>query len=83
MKMRNILLKCGKKIHNFLSKGGWITVLVVAFLGIFLAIVGHYGTMGFNWKWFVFFELPLYVFCAWALSNVFKLIKNNPDIFKT
>ena len=36
----------------------------------------------FNWKWFLFFELPLYAFCGWALYKVFKLIKNNPDVFK-
>ena len=72
----------GEKIHSYISNGGWISVLVIAFLGILMAVVGYYGTVGFNWKMFVFAELPLYTFCIWALSKMFKLIKNNPDIFK-
>jgi membrane protein DedA with SNARE-associated domain len=77
-----LINRTGQQLHKFISNGGWITILVIAFLGIFCAVVGHYGTMGFNWKWFLFFELPLYAFCGWALHKVFKLIKNNPDTFK-
>ena len=80
--MNKILNFLGKKLHKFISNGGWISILVVAFLGIFMAVVGYYGTVGFNWKMFVFAELPLYAFCIWALSKVFMLIKNNPDVFK-
>lgn len=72
----------GEKIHYGISNGGWVTVLVFAFIGIAFAIIGYYGTVGFNWKMFLFAELPLYLFCAWALSKVFKLIKDNPDTFK-
>ena len=72
----------GEKIHYVISNGGWLSVLVFAFIGIVFAIIGYYGRVGFNWKMFVFAELPLYAFCIWALSKVFKLIKNNPDTFK-
>lgn len=50
-------------------------VLTLGFGGIICAIIGHYGTMGFNWKWFIFFELPLYLFCSWALYKAYKLYK--------
>lgn len=76
------LNKSGEQLHKFISNGGWLSILVFAFIGIVLAIIGYYGTVGFNWKMFVFAELPLYAFCGWALYKVFKLIKNNPDIFK-
>lgn len=80
--LKNLINFCGEKIHWFLTVGGWRTILLFAFISIIMAVVGHYGTMGFNWKWFLFFELPLYAFCGWALYKVFKLIKNNPDIFR-
>ena len=51
-------------------------VLILAFFGITLAIIGHYGTMGFNWKWFIFFELPLYLFCTWTLYRIYKLLSH-------
>ena len=53
---------------------------LIALIGIVFAIIGHYGTMGFNWKWFVFFELPLYLFCGWALYATYKLYKRSKDI---
>ena len=77
-----LISKAGEQLHKFISNGGWLSILVFAFFGILFAVVGYYGTMGFNWKWFLFFELPLYAFCGWALYKVFKLIKNNPDVFK-
>jgi hypothetical protein len=80
--MKTLLNKAGQQLHKFISNGGWLSILVFAFIGIALAIIGYYGTVGFNWKMFVFAELPLYAFCGWALYNVFKLIKNNPDVFK-
>jgi len=49
--------------------------LTLAFFGITFAIVGHYGTIGFNIKWLLFFELPLYLFCTWALYKAYKLYK--------
>ena len=67
--------KIGKLLHKFIHNGGWVTILVIAIIGILAAIVSHYSLMGFNWKWFVFFEMPLYGFCGWAFYNVFKTIK--------
>lgn len=67
--------KIGQLIHKFIHSGGWVTILGIAFFGILAAIVSHYSLMGFNWKWFVFFEMPLYGFCGWAFYNVFKTIK--------
>jgi len=73
----------GEHVVSFINNGGWLTVLVLGFIGLVCAIVGHYGTVGFNWKWFLFFELPLYVFCGWAIwVGIIKPIKNNRDIFK-
>lgn len=64
-----------EKLHNFIKKRGLTAILIIAFLGILSAVVSHYSLMGFDWKWFVFFEMPLYGFCGWALYNVFKTIK--------
>ena len=65
----------GNLLNKFIRSGGRITILVIAIIGILAAIVSHYSLMGFNWKWFVFFEMPLYGFCCWAFYNVFKTIK--------
>lgn len=73
--MERYIKKFSRKLHKFITEGGWITILMFAFFGIASAIVSHYAIMGFNWKWFVFFEIPLYVFCGWAFYNVFKTIK--------
>ena len=71
----------GNLLHKFIvEKRGWIVILIIAFLGILSAIVSHYSLMGFNWKWFVFFEMPLYGFCGWAFYNVFKTIKRIKDL---
>lgn len=80
--MGKILTKIGEVLHKGISSGGWVAALVFAFFGILFAMVGYYGEVGFNWKMFLFAELPLYVFCGWALYKVFKLIINNPNVFK-
>ena len=64
-----------RKLLNFIKNGGWLTILIIAFFGIATAIVSHYAIMGFDLKWFIFFEIPLYTFCGWAFYNVFKTIK--------
>lgn len=64
-----------RKLHNFITNRGWITILMIAFFGITSAIVSHYAIMGFDLNWFIFFEIPLYAFCGWAFYNVFKTIK--------
>lgn len=50
-------------------------LIILAALGIISAIVGHYGKMGFNLEWFVFFELPLYLFLSWACWKCIKMYK--------
>lgn len=57
-------------VENYL-----LALIILAALGIILAIIGHYGKMGFNWKWFVFFELPLYLFLSWASFKCIKIYK--------
>ena len=52
-----------------------LLIFLIAIFGIVMAIIGHYGTVGFDWKWFLFFDLPLYLFCIWALYNAYKLYK--------
>lgn len=75
LKNMNLLFKIGKFLHNHFEDFTKPFVLTLAFFGIVFAIVGHYGTMGFNLKWFLFFELPLYLFCIWALHAAYKLYK--------
>ena len=82
MKEIKIINKIGEKIHWFISDGGWRVIIVFAIVAIVFAIVGYYGTHGFNLGWFLFLELPLYIFCGWALYMCLKLINNHPDIFK-
>lgn len=64
----------GKKVayivENYLP-----ALIILAIFGIISAIIGHYGKMGFNWKWFVFFELPLYLFLSWASWKCIKIYK--------
>lgn len=81
MKFLNILKngfgKFGEKFYNnftnFLINGGGYVLFGVALFGITLAIIGHYGLLGFNIWWFLFFELPLYIFCGWALWKALKI----------
>ena len=61
------------KFNYFLENGGGWVVFIIALIAIIFAIVGFYGQNGFNWKWFIFFHLPLYVFCCWALYKAMKM----------
>ena len=74
-KSKNIIYNIGQWLHKHFEDFTKPFVLTLGFIGIICAIIGHYGTMGFNWKWFVFFELPLYLFCSWALYKAYKLYK--------
>jgi len=65
----------GQWLHKHFEDFTKPFVLTLGFTGIICAMIGHYGTLGFNWKWFVFFELPLYLFCSWALYKAYKLYK--------
>ena len=71
----NLLVKFGKFLHNHFEDFTKPVVLTLGLNGIIFAIIGHYGTVGFNIKWFLFFELPLYLFCTWALYSGYKLYK--------
>lgn len=64
----------GEKVYNFVNNN-LVLIFVLAGIGIAFAIIGHYGTMGFNWKWFLFFELPIYLFCGWAIYKTIRLFK--------
>lgn len=68
--------KVEPKITNFLNNGGMKIVFILAGFGIITAVLGHYMKVGFNWKWFIFFELPLYIFLSWALFKVSKVWKD-------
>ena len=60
-----------KKISNFIKTHPntifLYAIFTLAFFGIACALIAHYGLYGFDWKWFIFFEGPLYTFCGWAL----------------
>lgn len=65
----------GEKVYNFVNNNLGL-VFALAIVGIILAVVGHYGTCGFHLGWFLFFELPLYIFCGWAIYKVVQIFKN-------
>ena len=71
----NIFMKFGQFLHIHFEDFTKPLVITLAIIGITCAVVGHYGTLGFDWKWFLFFELPLYLFCIWALHTAYKLYK--------
>lgn len=53
MKLR-ILGWIGKKV-TYIVENYLLALVILAVLGIISAIIGHYGQVGFRWKWFVFF----------------------------
>ena len=76
----NVINVIGGFLHRHFEDFTKPLVVTLAFFGILFAIVGHYGQVGFNWKWFLFFELPLYLFCIWALYAGYKLYKQATKI---
>ena len=75
--------KIAKYVFDFINAGGWRCVLVLGFFGIVLSVIALYGKCGFDWFRFIFADIPLFLFCIWALYNgVYKIIKNNKEIFK-
>lgn len=78
----NIINVVGRFLHKHFEDFTKPFVITLAIFGIGFAIVGHYGTMGFSWKWFLFFELPLYIFCIWALWSAYKLYKKAKELNK-
>ena len=69
--------KAYKKMTEFLTNGGMYFIFGLGIIAIIFAIIGHYATVGFNIWAFLFFELPLYIFCCWALYKAFKMYKKN------
>lgn len=71
MKIIKYFKNLGDKFYNnftdFLKTGGGYFILTVALVAIAMAVISHYYLLGFNLMWFLFFELPLYIFCGWAL----------------
>lgn len=61
------------KFTDFLNTGGGYVLFVIALVAIAMAVVSHYYLLGFNLMWFLFFELPLYIFCGWALWKALKI----------
>ena len=78
----NLINIIGRFLHKHFEDFTKPLVITLAIVGITGAIIGHYGTIGFDWKWFLFFELPLYLFCAWALYSAYKLYKKTRTINK-
>ena len=71
----DLIQKVGKWLHNHFDDFTKPVVLFLAAVGIVFAIIGHYGTVGFNFWWFFFWDVPLYLFCIWALYKAYKLYK--------
>ena len=80
--MRNPIFVVGEFLHKDFEEFTKPLVLTLAFFGILFAVIGHYGTVGFHWKWFLFCELPLYIFCIWALSGAYRIYKMSKKLNK-
>lgn len=50
-------------------------VIILAAIGIACAVIAHYISLGFRPLWFIFFELPLYLFLGWACYKTYKIWK--------
>ena len=64
------------KIGKFIKKAvenNLNFILGIGIVGIIMAIVGHYGTVGFDWTMFLCFELPLYIFQIQLILFLFAL----------
>lgn len=73
--MKSMAIAVSDKLHEFVGRGGWAVITLIAILGILAAIVSHYWKLGFNWQAFLCFEIPLYAFCGWALYNAYRMFK--------
>jgi len=76
-KSKSFSEKLYEKMNKFFQNGGMIAVFILAGFGIGASIFGHYGTLikknAIDWRWVVFFDVPLYAFCAWALFSAIKM----------
>ena len=76
--MRSIINYIGNKVYAFVNNN-FCFVITLASISISCAIIGHYGQLGSNLKPFVFFEVPLYVFCGWALGKAYIIYRRAKD----
>lgn len=60
------------KFTDFLNIGGGYVIFILAIVAIALATVGFYWGNGFDWRWFLFLHLPVYIFCCWGMCTAFK-----------
>lgn len=74
-----MMKKIGEAVYRFVNRNLW-AVVAVAILGIVMAVVGHYGKMGFDWRWFLFFELPLYLFLGWAVWKTIGIYRKSKEL---
>ena len=88
IKITQILFsKVMKKLFNIINNGVFkfckkylLGIIVLGFFGIFAAVTGHYGLMGFDPFAFFFFELPLYCILIYAMYKVFgSYFKSHKD----
>lgn len=77
--MKNLINYISNKVCAFVNNN-FCFVITLASISIICAIIGHYGQLGFNLKSCVLFEVPLYVFCGWALGKACILYKRYKDI---
>lgn len=64
------------KFDDFMRNEGGYVLFLFAGIAIVFAIIGFHGTTSFDWGWFLFFEVPLYIFCGWALVKAFKMYRS-------
>ena len=72
--MKKILNWMGQKL-TYIVENYLLALMLLGGIGILFAIIGHYGRFGFDWKWFVFLHLPLYIFVGWAILRCIKMYK--------
>ena len=87
--MKNLIKKFGTNVYDFINNGGWKTVLLVGVFGISLCLIGMGSTiinifLDKDYKSLIFVVVVDFVVISvliFAIINIFKLIKNNKDIF--
>lgn len=73
--MKKLTKWIGEKVYAWVNRN--LPVMMgIAIVGIVCDVIGHYGQMGFNLTWFLFFELPLYLFLLWATYSVLTTYRN-------
>jgi len=84
--MKHIIYKIGenrivKTISEMVETTRYLWYIVGVIAIVFL-IIAHYGLMGFHLGWFLFFEMPLYVFICWVFYAIYKMHKRVKQLNK-